>query len=95
MATLPIQEKEEQRYEGPSFGSPAGEKEARHASEKALVGDASVGRLTLARRDKVRAQSLAEIPWWYSPYGHLAATTGIGLVVLIVSGVFLARAQVK
>ena len=74
MAALPIPP-EEERYEGPSFGSPANEKEARRSSEKALVTEASVGKLTLERRDKVRAQSLAEIPWWYSPYGHLASTT--------------------
>jgi hypothetical protein len=92
MATLPIPDKEE-RYEGPSFGSPANEKEARRVSEKALVKEASVGKLTLARRDKVRAQALAEIPWWYSAYGHLAATTGIGLVVLVASSVFLTRSS--
>jgi hypothetical protein len=85
MATLPIPP-EEERYDGPSFGSPAEEKHARRDSEKALVGDASIGRLTLARRDMFRTRSLAEIPWWYSPYGHLAATTGIGLAVLLASG---------
>lgn len=94
MAALPIPP-EEERYEGPSFGSPANAKEARRSSEKALVTDASVGKLTLERRDKVRAQSLAEIPWWYSPYGHLASTTGIGLVVLAVSVWFLAHGQVS
>lgn len=95
MASLPIQEKEEQRYEGPSFGAAAGQKATRRASEKTLVGDASIGKLTLARRDKVRAQSLAEIPWWYSPYGHLAATTGIGLIVLVASTVYLLQTQVR
>ena len=94
MAALPIPP-EEERYEGPSFGSPANEKEARRSSEKALVKEASVGKLTLERRDKVRAQSLAEIPWWYSPYGHLASTTGIGLVVLAVSAWFLAHGTVR
>jgi hypothetical protein len=95
MATLPIPPQEEQRYEGPSFGSTKEEKEARRATEKALVKDASVGRLTLERRDRVRAQALAEIPWWYSAYGHLAATTGIGLVVLVASTWFLAHAHVR
>lgn len=90
MATLPIPTREEPSaseagYEGPSFGSTAEEKAARRDAEKALVGDASVGRLTLERRDRVRNQALAEIPWWYSPYGHLASTTGIGLVVLVAS----------
>jgi hypothetical protein len=95
MATLPIPDKEEQRYEGPSFGSASSEKAGRRESEKALVTDASIGRLTLERREKVRARSLAEIPWWYSPYGHLAATTGIGFAVLVVSTIFLARNDVK
>lgn len=95
MATLPIPDKEERRYEGPSFGSLAEATEVRRTSEKALVKDASLGRLTLERRDKVRAQCLAEIPWWYSPYGHLAATTGIGLVVLVASTVFLTQTTVR
>jgi hypothetical protein len=72
-------------YVGPSFGSSKEEKDARRSSEKSLVGDASVGKLTLERRDRVRKQALAEIPWWYSAYGHLAATTGIGLAVLVAS----------
>lgn len=94
MATLPIpprQTAEEERYEGPSFGSTREARAARQAEEKALVGDASVGRLTEARRDRVRQAALAEIPWWYSPWGHLAATTGIGLVVLVASTWALAR----
>ena len=41
--------------------------------------------LPQAKRDEIRARELAAIPWWYSPYGHLAATTGIGLVVLVVA----------
>jgi len=95
MAVLPIPPTEEQRYEGPSFGSSKEEKHARRAAEKALVGDAKVGRLTLERRDRVRQQALAEIPWWYSAYGHLASTTGIGLVVLVASSWFLAHAQLR
>jgi len=82
-------------YEGPSFGASAEDRTARRTAEKDLVGEASKGRLTEARRDRVRTQSLAEIPWWYSPYGHLAATTGIGVVVLIGSIYFIAtRAHV-
>jgi hypothetical protein len=72
-------------YHGPSFGSARGEAARRRREEKALVDDASAGRLTEARREKVRSAALAEIPWWYSPYGHLAATTGIGLVTLALS----------
>jgi hypothetical protein len=33
-------------------------------------------------RERKRAQAVEEIPRWYSPWGHLAATTGIGIVVL-------------
>jgi hypothetical protein len=33
----------------------------------------------LSKRDKVRAEALARIPWWYSPYGHLAFPSAIGL----------------
>lgn len=96
MATVPIPPREagetrEERYEGPSFGSTKEERGARRAEEKALVKDASSGRLTEERRDRVRQKSLAEIPWWYSPYGHLAATTGIGLAVLVASIYALAR----
>jgi len=82
MATLPT-------YEGPSFGSSKEERLARRNAEKELVGHAAKGHLTEERRDRVRQQSIAEIPWWYSPYGHLAATTGIGLVVLVGSIYFI------
>lgn len=50
-----------------------------------LVQDASAGRLTEERRERVRQRVVAEIPRWYSPWGHLAATTGTGIVTLIVS----------
>lgn len=53
--------------------------------DQAVVADARVGRLTEARRERVRQRALAEIPWWYSPWGHLAATTGIGVSVLALS----------
>jgi hypothetical protein len=55
----------------------------------ALVKEAQVRGLTLERRNAVREKTLAEIPWWYSPHAHLAATTGIGLVVLVASIVAL------
>lgn len=61
------------------------------AHEKLLVKEASAGRLTEERRERVRRKVTAEIPWWYSPWGHLAATTGIGLAVLAVSSVQLVR----
>lgn len=81
-------------YRGPSFGSDDLSRDEiadRCAGERALVGDAAKGKLTDARRDVVRKAALAEIPWWYSPHGHLAATTGIGLVTLLVSAWQLAR----
>lgn len=61
------------------------------AEEKLLVKEASAGRLTEERRERVRQKITADIPWWYSPWGHLAATTGIGLAVLAVSSVQLTR----
>jgi len=79
-------------YAGPSFGaSSAVVREGRRQGEKQLVGEASKRGLTPERRDAVRHEALAEIPWWYSPYGHLAATTGIGLVVLVGSIFAIAR----
>jgi hypothetical protein len=74
-----------QPYTGPSFGSSAHEREGRRAAEKALVADAGAGRLTDDRRDRVRQASIAQIPWWYNPWGHLAATTGAAIVPLVVS----------
>src|SRR5690242_8236652 len=52
------------------------------------------GRLTEERREEIRRRALAEIPGWYRPLGHLAATTGIGLTVLVGSIVALARVGV-
>jgi hypothetical protein len=57
--------------------------------ERELVHEAGAGRLTEARRERVRQAATREIPWWYSPWGHLAATTGIGLTALVVSAVQL------
>ena len=59
------------------------------------VADATRRGLTEARRDAVRKRALAEIPWWYRPHGHLAGTTGIGLAVLVVSGLALARTALR
>jgi len=42
-----------------------------------------------ARRDALREETLRDIPWWYSPWGHLAATTGIGIAMLIVAALNL------
>ncbi len=78
-------------YSGPSFGASKSERRARRLDEKELVATASKHGLTEERRDAVRQKALAEIPWWYNPYAHLASTTGIGMVVLVASLVFLAR----
>ncbi|MCW5835491.1 MAG: sterol desaturase family protein [Labilithrix sp.] len=78
-------------YAGPSFGAPESLRADRRADEKELVREASARGLTEERRDAVRRKALAEIPWWYSPHAHLAATTGIGVVVLVASVVALAR----
>jgi hypothetical protein len=80
MATLPST-----GITGSSSSSPSGSLE----EEKVLVKEASAGRLTAERRERVRQKATAEIPWWYSPWGHLAATTGIGITVLVVSTVQL------
>ena len=80
MATLPTSQ-------FPAANAPA----PAHEGEKVLVREASAGRLTEERRERVRKQATAEIPWWYLPWGHLAATTGIGLTVLLVSTVQLLR----
>jgi hypothetical protein len=82
---------DEPRYDGPSFGAPGAERAQRAADERAVVEEAVKGRLTEARRERVRQAATAEIPAWYSAWGHLAATTGIGLVVLAVSVLQLAR----
>jgi hypothetical protein len=74
-----------QPYTGPSYGSDPAVRETRRTEEKELVSDASSGKLTDERRDRVRQASLGEIPWWYNPWGHLASTTGVALVTLAVS----------
>ncbi len=37
---------------------------------------------TAAARERAREKLMARIPRWYSPWGHLVATTGVGLAVL-------------
>lgn len=108
MATLPVvpndvpelrredaKARSETAYPGPSFGASPAEREARREEEHMLVKEAKKGRLTEERREAVRRKALAEIPWWYNPYGHLAATTGIGLVVLVASIASLAKLAVR
>jgi hypothetical protein len=43
--------------------------------------DGTVGR----GREEVRARWLAEIPWWYSPWGHLAFPSVVGLGTIAVA----------
>src|SRR5262249_16453781 len=38
-----------------------------------------------SRREQVRAQAVAAIPWWYSPWGHLAFPSFVGLGLIAVS----------
>jgi len=46
-----------------------------------------LGRLTLSRRDELRARLVGEIPRWYNPWLHLAVPSliGIGVIVACVS----------
>jgi hypothetical protein len=41
----------------------------------------------LARRDALRAKAVAEMPWWYNPWAHLAfpSAVGIGAIALAVA----------
>ena len=45
----------------------------------------ALGRLSLTRRDELRARLVAEIPSWYSPWLHLAFPSLIGIGVIIAS----------
>src|SRR5262249_40955362 len=36
-------------------------------------------------REQVRAEAVAAIPWWYSPWGHLAFPSFVGLGLIAVS----------
>lgn len=84
MATLPVTP--------PGAGIERRDEQGR---ERALVGEAAAHGLTEERRNAVRERALAEIPGWYRPFGHLAATTGIGLAVLVASIVELARHPIR
>lgn len=41
----------------------------------------------LTKRDQVRGAAIGRIPWWYSPWGHLAfpSTVGIGMIAAAVA----------
>lgn len=90
MATLPVAPPPvgSPPEDAPSAVEPAPEAsspESVQGGDHELVTHATAHGLTEARRAAVREKALAEIPSWYSPYGHFAATTGIGLLVLVVS----------
>lgn len=42
-----------------------------------------MGRLTLSRRDQLRAEVVARIPRWYSPWLHLAFPSLVGIAVIV------------
>ena len=65
------------------------------ATRERFVRVAARRGLTADRRDEVRAAALSEIPRWYSPYGHLAATTGIGVAVLGASVYGMTRSAMR
>ena len=46
------------------------------------------------RRDWVRAEAVARIPWWYNPWGHLTFPSAVGLGVVAASIAFLDRPSV-
>ncbi len=41
--------------------------------------------LPLSKRDRVRAQAIERIPWWYNPWGHLAFPSLVGITLIIAS----------
>jgi hypothetical protein len=45
----------------------------------------------LPKRDKVRAAAIARIPWWYSPFGHLAFPSAVGLGMIAASVALLEK----
>jgi hypothetical protein len=45
----------------------------------------------LARREALRAELVARIPWWYSPWGHLAFPSLVGLGLIAAAILLLDR----
>ena len=39
----------------------------------------------LARRDALRAKAVAEMPWWYNPWAHLAFPSALGIAAIVVA----------
>jgi hypothetical protein len=64
--------------------------DARETNDPGLHADSVEGESQAARSARIRTRELGKIPSWYSPWAHLASTTGIGLIVLAV-GVFYVR----
>jgi len=44
-----------------------------------------------SRRERVRAEAVARIPWWYNPWGHLAFPSCVGLGLIAASIALLDR----
>ena len=59
----------------------------RRERQRTLVAEASRIGLTADRRDAERARGLAETPGWYSPWAHLAATAGVGVVTCVAAAI--------
>lgn len=85
MATLPDGAGFEQNRLGRRGGDERGDERALEETPAAMAR----GARRSDRRERVRARIAADIPWWYSPWGHLAATTGIGLAVLVIASIAL------
>lgn len=85
MASLPVVP--------PNVDGSTGERSKNHVGPRSPELASSPPGLTEARRNAVRQRALAQIPWWYVPYVHLAATTGTGLVVLVASVIAIARLE--
>jgi len=50
----------------------------------ALAADTEITQ-PLARRDALRAKAVAEMPWWYNPWAHLAFPSAVGLTAIALS----------
>ena len=71
-------------YLGPSFGHSGEERKKRQQEEETLVAEVLSSGISSERRERIRSQAQSEIPAWYNPWAHLAATTGIGVIALVI-----------
>lgn len=70
-------------YLGPSFGSRGQVRKERQQQEATLIAEVASSGISTERRDRIRSQAVSEIPSWYNPWAHLMATTGIGVLALL------------